>query len=299
MYHIIVNGINFDKKREEKIDKIRQVFEKAGKHVEFHVTDHAGHAKEIAAALTLNGAYADLVAMGGDGTLHEVLNGIEDIANCTLGLIPEGTGNDFAQAVQIPSDPVAAAENIIFRAPSPIDFIELESGLRSINAVGTGIDVEVLKRVYAKPGKKRIRYFANFLKALHRYKYTSFGVSWDGGEQINLKGMLACLGNGTQFGGGIKMFPEAKPDDGYIDLVAVDYVSPLRTLTAFLKLMAGKAHKIKEVTYVKCKSVKFVPEDGVSPTVQAEGELYENMPLDAHIVAGQLKFYLPKGDRKF
>lgn len=293
MYHVIVNGINLDKKRELQIQKVRQVFDKAGKQAEILVTDHAGHAKEIAARLTKGGEYADLVAMGGDGTLHEVLNGIECVENCTLGLIPEGTGNDFAAAADIPLDPVAAAENIIFRAPSPIDYIELANGLRSINAVGTGIDVEVLKRVYARPDKKKSRYFYNFLKALRRYKYTAFTVSWDGGEEREFYGMLACLGNGRQIGGGIKLFPEAELDDGFIDLVAVDYVSPIRTAVAFLKLVAGKVRKIKEVTYVKCKSVKFTPKDGM-PTVQAEGELYDNTPLEARIVAGGLKFYLPE-----
>ena len=105
--------------------------------------------------------------------------------------------------------------------------------------------------------------------------------------------MIAALGNGSTFGGGIKMFPTAKFDDGYMDLVVVDYVSKFRMVIAFLKLVLGKAHKIKEATYVKCKSVKFIPE-GRMPTIQIEGELYDDVPLEAHIVAGKLKFFLPK-----
>lgn len=293
MYHVIVNGSHPSNKKNERIEKVRKVFAKAGKEVEIHVTDHAGHAKELAAELTRGGAFANLVAMGGDGTLHEVLNGIENVENCTLGLIPEGTGNDFAESVGIPSDPVEAAENIIFRAPSAIDYIEFESGLRSINAIGTGIDVEVLKRVYSERNKKKIRYLANFIKALRRYDYKPFKVSWDGGEELEFDGMICCVGNGTRFGGGIKMFPQAKINDGYLDLVAVKYVSFPRRIPGLFKLLSGKAHKIKEVTYVKCKSVKFIPQSGL-PTVEAEGELYENLPLEAHIVEGKLKFYLPE-----
>ncbi len=293
MYHVIVNGTNPHKKKTEHIEKVRQVFIKAGKEVEIHITDHAGHAKEIAAELTRGGQHADLIAMGGDGTLHEVLNGIENVENCALGLIPEGTGNDFAESVGIPSDPVAAAENIIFRAPAPIDFIELENGLRSINAVGTGIDVEVLKRVYAERHKKKTRYLANFIKALRNYDYTPFKVSWDGGGEYEFDGMICCLGNGTRFGGGIRMFPQAQIDDGYLDLVAVKYVSRLRCIPGLFKLLTGKAHKVKEVTYVKCKSVKFIPQSGL-PAIEADGELYDNIPFEAHIVAGQLKFYLPE-----
>ena len=79
-----------------------------------------------------------------DGTLHDIINGIKDFDNCALGLIPFGTGNDFAEAAGIPLDPVKAAEIIAFRAPQKIDYIELSSGLRSINSVGMGIDPGIL-----------------------------------------------------------------------------------------------------------------------------------------------------------
>ena len=292
MYHIIANGGNIDKKKAKQIEAVKTTFEKAGVEVEFYLTDHPSHASEIAKEVTDGGRHADIIAMGGDGTLHEVINGIQCVENCTLGLIPVGTGNDFAEAVKIPSNPVSAAEMIIGNAPKPIDFIELSSGLRSINAVGTGIDVDVLKYAYASNNKKRNKYFSALFKALRHFKCTNFKVSWDGCEEKQFNGMIAALGNGTSFGGGIKMFPTAKVDDGLMDLVVVDYISRIRMIIAFIKLVLGKAHKIKEATYVKCKTAKFIPENHI-PTIQAEGELYDNVPLEAHIVAGKLKFYLP------
>ena len=78
-----------------------------------------------------------------------------------------------------------------------------------------------------------------------------------------------------------------------MDLIVVDYISRIRMIIAFFKLILGRAHKIKEATYVKCKEVKFIPENDI-PTIQAEGELYDNVPLEAHIVVGKLKFYLPE-----
>ncbi|MGN0806055.1 MAG: diacylglycerol/lipid kinase family protein [Candidatus Coproplasma sp.] len=292
MYHVIVNGGNMNRKKAKQIEAVKAAFERAGKEVEFHLTDHPNHATEIVKELTCGGKYADIVAMGGDGTLHEVLNGIEDVENCTLGLIPVGTGNDFADANKIPSNPVTAAEKIIFKEPKPIDYIELSNGLRSINAVGTGIDVEVLKLAYSSKNKKRNKYFSALFKTLHTFKFASFKVSWDGGEEQAFNGMIACVANGTSIGGGIKLFPTARIDDGYLDLIVVDYISRIRTVFAFFKLVCGKADRIKEATYVKCKSVKFIPENEI-PTIQAEGELYDNVPLEAHIVAGKLKFYLP------
>ncbi len=292
MYHIILNGYNVDEKTEAKINTVKEVFETAGKEITVHKTEHAGHAKEIAAALTANGEFAHLIAMGGDGTLHEVLNGIHDTENCTLGLIPLGTGNDFAESAGITHDIRNAAETIAFRAPVCIDYIELESGLRSINAVGMGIDVDVLQRVYAGKATGKNKYFKAFIKSLKYYKASTFKASWDDGDEREYTGIIACLGNGRQIGGGIKLFPDAEIDDGYIDLVVVDYLSRFRTLIAFLKLTTGKVNKVKEVTHVKCKSVKITPVNGAAP-IQAEGEIYENAPLHAHIVSDKLKFYLP------
>lgn len=292
MHHVIVRNLNGDKKKIKQLEAIKAVFENAGKEIALHMTNHPFHATEIARELTAGGRYADIIAMGGDGTLHEVINGINDIENCTLGLIPMGTGNDFADTIKIPKNPISAAKTIITNTPTPIDYIELSNGLRSINAVGTGIDVDVLKYAYASKNRRRNKYFSALLKALRHFQYPKFKVSWDGGDPIPYNGMIAALGNGASFGGGIKMFPTAKVDDGYMDLVVVDYVSRFRMIIAFIKLVLGKAHKIKEATYVKCKCAKFIPENQI-PTIQAEGELYDNVPLEAHIVAGKLKFYLP------
>lgn len=293
MYHVIYNGNHGEEQLKAALETVKKVFDTAGKEIELHRTERAGHAKEIVEELTANGEFTHLIAMGGDGTLHEVLNGIKDTGKCTLGLIPLGSGNDFACAVHIPTDVKSAAENIAFRAPTAIDYIELDGGLRSINAVGMGIDVDVLQRAYAgkKTGKKK--YFAAFIKSLKYYKATTFKASWDGGEERQYTGIIACMGNGIQIGGGIKLFPEARVDDGYIDLLLVDYLSRFRTLVAFLKLTLGKVNKVKEVTHVKCKRAVITPIDGGTPTIQAEGEIYNGMKLSASIVEGKLKFYLP------
>ncbi|MCM1546497.1 MAG: diacylglycerol kinase family lipid kinase [Clostridiales bacterium] len=292
MYHVILNGNNINEKTEAKIETVRKVFRTAGKDIEVHSTAHAGHAKNIATELTANGEFAHLIAMGGDGTLHEVLNGISDAENCTLGLIPLGSGNDFAETAGISHDVKTAAETIAFRAPTFIDYIELDSGLRSINAVGMGIDVDVLQRAYAGKARGKSKYFKAFLKSLKYYKASTFKASWDGGDEREYTGIIACLGNGRQIGGGIKLFPDAEIDDGYMDLLVVDYLSKFRTLVAFLKLNSGKVNKVKEVTHVKCKSARITPINGGAP-IQAEGEIYENVPLNARIVSNKLKFYLP------
>ncbi len=284
-FNIIVNSLRIKPKQ---IKIIEDVFKSAGHDCKFYMTDHKGHAGEIAEKLSSSGNECSIVAMGGDGTLHEVLNGIKDFENCSLGLIPSGTGNDFAVAAHIPKDIRQASQIIAFKEPKRIDYIELSGGLKSINAVGMGIDVDVLKHVYTR-GKKS-NYFTALVHCLRHFKSYNFTVTYDGKQEQHY-GLIAALGNGTQIGGGIKLFPDAELDDGYMNILMVDYLSRLRTISAFIKLITGKINTLKEVTAARVKSASFTTEKPCS--IQAEGELYDDMKLDAHIVEGGLKFYLP------
>ena len=289
MFHIIINASKNSKETADKLEIIKSVFERAGRQCVIHETLRPGHAKQIAGELTASGENVNLVAAGGDGTLHEVLNGIEDVTKCSLGLIPLGSGNDFAATAHIPLDVKAAAELIAFRAPVKIDFIELDSGLRSINAVGMGIDVDVLKRAYSGKKTGKSKYFSAFIKSLLHYKAGKYKVVYDGKEEEHT-GIICCLGNGRQIGGGILLFPEADIKDGYIDLIMVDCLTKFRTLIAFIKLNSGKVNKVREVTHVLCKQVSVTPVGDTPTTIQAEGEIYENVALNAHIVEGLLSF---------
>lgn len=299
MYHIIVNSTRLKGKNSGDLDIVKDVFDRAGKQYEIHYTEYAGHAAKIAAQLTADEQKVRIIAMGGDGTLHEVLNGIKDPSKCKLGVIPIGSGNDFAAAIGLPENNVKyAAQIIAFRAPVFIDYIQLSQGLRSLNAVGCGMDVDVLKRTYAANHKGKSKYLIGFFKSLFLYKARSFSVEVDGGEAKHYNGLIACLGNGRQIGGGIKLFPDAKVDDGYLDLLIVDYLSVFKTFVAFAKLFFGKLEGIKEITQLRCKKAVIHPESE-EITIQAEGELYDLPKCDkisAEIVSKRLRFYMPHSD---
>ncbi len=130
------------------------------------------------------------------------------------------------------------------------------------------------------------------------YKARSFSVEVDGGEAKHYNGLIACLGNGRQIGGGIKLFPDAKVDDGYLDLLIVDYLSVFKTFVAFAKLFFGKLEGIKEITQLRCKKAVIHPESE-EITIQAEGELYDLKKcssISAEIVSKRLRFYMPHSD---
>ena len=291
MYYIIANETHLKGKGIKQLETVKKVFDVAGKEYEVLLTQKEGDAKRHAERITSLNEESTIIAMGGDGTLHDILNGIKDFDKCAVGLIPFGTGNDFAATAKIPNDVKRAAEIIAFKAPRHVDFIELASGLRSINSIGMGLDVDILKRVYSRKMRGHTKYARALVPCLFRFKSCNFTIKYDGKEEKHF-GLISALGNGKQLGGGIKLFPHAEIDDGYLDLLIVDYISKPKMIGAFIKLMLGKVDKIKKVTFVKTKAVTFVHEDE-NFTLQAEGELYDNVPLDAHIVENKLKFYLP------
>lgn len=290
MYYIIANELRLKGKNIKKLNAVKAVFDRAGIEYKILLTDHKGHAGEYAKSITSSDGENTIIAMGGDGTLHEILNGFENFENNALGLIPLGTGNDFATAAGIPMDAEKAAEKIAYTTPSYADFIQLSSGLRSLNIVGMGIDVDVLERTYRGKHHGKSKYFRSLIVSLLKFKSCNFTVEYDGKVEKHF-GMIAALGNGSMFGGGIKICPEAKINDGYLNLTIVDYVSRGKLLTSLIKLMRGKIHKIKEATVARVKSAKFIMENPEF-TIQAEGEIYKNVPVDARIITDKLKFYI-------
>lgn len=291
MIYLIANEKHVTGKNSKKLDIVRGVFDRAGKKYEVLLTRKTGDAKIHAERITSDGEKNTLVALGGDGTLHDIINGFKDFENNSLGLIPLGTGNDFAASAEIPLDVKQAAEIIAFFEPVHIDFIEFSSGLRSINIAGMGIDVDVLERVYAGNMTEKSKYAKALVSSLRHFESRKFTIRYNDTEE-ELYGLICTVCNGKQLGGGMKICPQAKIDDGYIELFLCDYISKSRILGMFIKLMTGRVHKIKEARSIKVKSAVFIPHTE-NYTVQADGELYPDVPFEVRAVSGKLKFHLP------
>lgn len=290
MFHIIIKQSSLKRnKGAKKLAAVEKIFTAKGLSYEVHKTVEKTEPKELAQKITSDKGNT-VVVMGGDGTLHEVLNGFSDFENNSLALIPFGTGNDFAESAKIPLNVKKAATLIAENEPKKIDFIEFGSGLRSINAVGMGIDVDVLKTAYSGKNNKKSKYLRSLILCLIRFKSYKYTVKYDGKEEKHC-GLIGAVGNGRQIGGGIRIFPEAKVDDGYLDLLVVDFISRFKTIGAFIKLMLGRINSIKQVTAVRTKAVEFIAEEN-DYTVQADGELYDNMPLSVKISETKLSFYM-------
>ncbi len=252
----------------------------------------SGESKEETRSLLLEKTKEEgvhrIVAVGGDGTLNDVLSGLSDPARVELGLVPVGTGNDFAVAAGIPEG-AAALDLIVKGEAKPTDFIECPNGLRSMNIAGLGIDVDILERcARMKHGGSKGKYFRSLLVSLFRYKGERIEVSVNG-ENFSLDAYVAAVCNGVQFGGGIRICPPAKLDDGKLDLVVVRSPKRWKLLIELGYLMRGKILSRPISRHILCEEARIVRVDGNA--VQLDGEIVGTRVLDAKIVSGKLKMY--------
>lgn len=288
MYNIIVNPWSGEGKKKKLHARAIAYFQKLGQEVRVVASERPGQIKEIAHSLTREGK-GDVVVIGGDGTLHDALNGFTNFDKCALGLIPAGTGNDFAAAANIPSEPEAAVELIVKGAPRYTEFMQLPRGVRGLNVAGTGIDVEILRRCRASKWLRgKLQYLISLIISLIKFKNYDLTVRVNGRE-VRYKTLIACVGNGFRFGGGIRMCPQAVLGDNLLDFVAVDNVKKSRILPAFIKLMQGRILEEKFSRFERCDHIEIFSERPL--TVQVDGELYDDLPFVADVVRDTLRMY--------
>ena len=251
-----------------------------------HKSEYPRHAIELTKKAIEDGAKT-VVAMGGDGTLNEVVNGLCNFENITFGLLPCGTGNDFAGHLGIPEDVEAALDIVLQREAKYIDFIQMPN-LRAINVVGMGIDVEVLK-LYSKLEKKtKIGYTNCLLRTLFTYKCVRF-TSETNGVKREHKAFLACVANASMIGGGMKISPASDVADGKLNFVFVDEIKGLKILPALIKFKKGKLLSLPQAHSELCDKIT-ISSDKYS-TLNVDGELYENQPFSAEVVHETLKMH--------
>ncbi len=285
MFYVIAKPLK--KKKAGLHGEIKARLTEAGIPFEFHVTSRKGEGKELAARFSVR-ENAVLIVVGGDGTLNDVLSGIADPKTCTLGLIPAGTGNDFAAAASIPYG-IAALDLIFKGEPQFTDFLAFSDGRRSMNIAGIGIDVDILQRCERKKHfTARSKYFFSLVSALFHYRGAEMKICANG-EETEGRYLISVVCNGRQFGGGIPICPPAVIDDGKLELVYVDCPSRWKIPFALIKLMRGKLLTLPIAHRQTCEEAELIPRSLC--TAQYDGELYDAERLKVTVVHRELKMY--------
>lgn len=286
MYHFIYNPTSGQKRSNKNWKTIQAILDERQIPYQAHESKKKNDVENIVRNLTQQGAQ-DIIVLGGDGTLHEALNGLADPSACRLGLIPCGTGNDFAEKAGIPKQVEKALSLIIDGTAKETDYLEV-GNRRCINVAGLGMDVEVLELCEKGKMQGKLKYLISLIRCLFKFKGCKVTIKSEGREESHSV-LLAAVCNGTQFGGGIQICPDAEIDDGKMGMVAVDCIGgKFKMIHAFLQLMRGKILTYPATTYFTCDKVRFEVEKPCS--VQLDGELYNELDFDVTLKQGLL-FY--------
>ncbi len=251
---------------------------------EFGSADWSGtvyptHATELAKQAGEQG-YERIIAMGGDGTVHEVVNGIMQLPperRPVLGVVPVGSGNDFAHALGIPLQSDRALACALNGQPSPIDLGVMtdEHGRKEYfdNTLGIGFDAVVTIRSHHLP---IVRGFLMYLTAviqtiLLNHDPSLMKMEIDG-KQVQQSNLLLTMCNGPREGGGFAIAPEAKIDDGLLHYAMIRDVSRAMMFRLVPEVMKGTHGNFKEVTLGTCKQMTV--QAGRPMYIHADGEIY-------------------------
>ena len=280
-------------------------------------TGRSGNAMEITFDACMAG-YRKFIAVGGDGTVHDVLNGIAayldwaaemgrriDFSDFTLSVIPVGSGNDWIKSTGIPKDVCGAVRTIAAGKTGAQDVVRAsvldERGgeiARSymVNVGGVGLDPRVCEQVnrLKEQGKRgKILYVTSLIRAIRDRKSSGIKVVCDG--EVIFEGAFYSIafGIGKYSGGGMRQTPAAVLDDGLLDITVIPEIPLKRIICEVFKLFTGEFHKIPEVVTGKYKEIMVCPCGKDMEPVQVDGEVVGRGKTLFKVVDSQINIVLP------
>jgi diacylglycerol kinase (ATP) len=252
--------------------------------------------REQAARAALAG-YRYVVALGGDGAFHHLAEGVHGTP-AIAGFFPAGNGNDIAADLGIPIDPLDAADAFLKSMPRAVDLVRTRfSDGRTAHYIGVGgmgLDAEAAHLANTKfkrwPGVTR--YLAGALWTFaHEHAMNLHaeidGLPWDS------RALFVAVANSTRYGSGIRIAPEAKMDDGWLDVAFVGEIRWVRLLEAIpIVLTSGDLRAFPEVRRFRCKRIVLQAERPAK--VHGDGELLGESPVEFEVLPGALRVMTPK-----
>jgi diacylglycerol kinase (ATP) len=303
-YKLIVNPTSGRGAGEEAIPVLEQKLRQAGMDFDLVRTERPWHAAELAQQAAAEG-YDVVVAVGGDGTANEVLNGLmlaklAGEGQATMGLIGVGRGNDFAYGLGVPQGVEVGYQILLENHRSVMDVGFVVGGLYPNgryfgNGVGIGFDAVVgfealkMKRLHGF-----LSYIVAALKTIFLY-YQAPKVRLEYNQQATtLSALMVSIMNGRRMGGGFMMAPQAEIDDGLFDLCIAEQVSRARIFSLIFRFMQGTQATQKPIRTGRTTHIIVTAVEGVLP-VHADGETIceDGQRLTMELLPQQIEFISP------
>lgn len=285
-------------------DQIREAFGP----FEHRFTERPGHATEITREALREG-YQQVVALGGDGTISQVAAGfMQDDAplrpDAALGVLPFGTGGDFRRSSRIPKDLRRSAAALRGARTVPLDIGRIQyTTPEGVSARGYFVNIASfgmggLVDRFVNRSDKRLGGTLSFLTATVRaaavYRNALVELRLDGAEAFHLKVVNVAVANGQYFGGGMRVAPRARTDDGYLDVIAIGDFSPSEMLRVGYRIYLGTHLGHPKVHADRCRRLeaRALHADG-EVLLDVDGETPGRLPATFGIVPGALNLKVP------
>jgi diacylglycerol kinase (ATP) len=260
-----------------------------------YFTEYRGHAKQIGEAIKgeVGTEETIIVVIGGDGTIHEVINGVVNTRNIFIGFIPGGSGNDFSRGYGIPQNPSSAFQYLLQHWEKPPTFVDVGKIIKSnqnvthfINNMGAGFDALITKEANDSPLKKVLNRFSMgnliyayyVIKKLFTFQCTDITLLIDGKSHSFKNTWFVTVSNQPYYGGGMKISPDASVKDGLFNITVVHNLSRIKFLMVFITVFWGGHTRFKEVESFLGKEISIQSKKKLY--VHADGEYIGETPLE-------------------
>jgi len=299
---LIANPASGQHRGERRLAQASERLASLGHAVTAALTESAGHATRLAKSNAPD--FEIIAALGGDGTVNEVANGlmaVEPGERPALATLPVGTGNDVARTFGLANfeSAIDALANGNTRTLDVIRVRLMRDGetvtRHSLLFVAAGFAAEVIRKTGPRVKRifgRRFSYSVGFFRALASFRAPEFSVKWDGGEKAG-RMFQVCAGN-TEFaaGGVMRISPGARPDDGLLNISLVGALGRLGIVRRFPSILSGRYVEDERVDYFTGKRLKI---DAVPPAeLQADGDIIGTTPATVELLPGALRLVVPQ-----
>ena len=289
---MLVNPLAGRKQGEKVARKTQAIFNARGIDVEIGCSRHIRHLSEIA-AMEVNNGWDGIVALGGDGTVFEVINGMmrgnPDLP-IPLGIIPIGSGNSFVRDLAIKNRD-DAIRKIVAGKTRAVDLGRCDCDDRTlffINILGFGFVSDVVQRAARYKRWGDFSYLIGVFLETMRLASCHLDFEIDG-QRYQRDTVFVEICNSTKTGGDMIMAPHAKIDDGLLDVVLLNRISRARLLAALPRIFRGTHLKLQEVETFSGRRMRFQPAGNKALT--PDGEIAGTTPMAVSVLPGKVRVF--------
>jgi len=290
---LVVNPISGGGRAARKAERVARALRARADRVEVAHTAGPGDGARI--VRQLDGDRCLVLAVGGDGTFNEILNGA-DLGRCTLGIVPAGTGNVLAKELGMSMAPQRIAEQLCGGRVVSLD-VGRCNGRRFISVFGAGVDGDVVRRVHAARGDwmSMAHYVPFIVQEALRPKRRHIRVDVDG-RALAVEADQVVVGNGHGYGGPFEMTPAAAPNDGVLDVMCAPLASPAERISMVACMVLRCLHLSPLVSYARGRRVSVSsPEPDVA--YELDGEAAGVLPAEVAVSPSAVRVLAPASFR--